>query len=111
MISDAAAVLEKIYAYRASQWGTPAERYKGSQHEAAVEAAARDPTVMEEKAWRRSMKKTYPTMKRDQLEAMLRAAVDEGLPAIDLDSAFARYRREVVAAAPARAAAAVTSTA
>lgn len=75
-----------------------------------MEAAARDPEHMEQKAWRKSMKKAYPTMKRDQLERMLEAAVEEhGLPRVDLESVFARYRKEIVAAAVPRID--VTSTA
>merc|ERR1711871_559520 len=96
LITDAPAVMEKVYAYRAAVWEAPVDHYKGSAHESALEAAERHPEVVEEKAWRKSLKSTYPSMKHEQLVAMLEAAVEEGCTRIDLKEDFARYRTQVL---------------
>merc|ERR1712070_1208492 len=71
MITEPADVMEKIYSHRCKVWGTPPEQYKGSKHEEMVGIEAKDPQLLEEKAWRKGMKKTYPTMKKDEIVALL----------------------------------------
>lgn len=97
MIHSPASVMEKIYSHRAGVWGTAAETYQGSTHAARVEAEATDPRSLEEKQWRKSMKSQYPSMKREQLMAMLEAAAADGYTNLDLKKAFDTYKIKLTA--------------
>merc|ERR1719399_1826927 len=110
MITQPSSVMEKVYAYRQAVWGTTPEKYKGSAHEAAFEAEEQDPEEVENKAWRKSLKKKYPTMKHERLFALLDKAADQGLPRIDTDKEFAAYRDKTVAWTPVATNPAATTT-
>ena len=98
LISDPASVMQSVKQWSATQWGAVVVNYSGSKHEAQLLHHQSRSDVVQEKAWRKSLKSKYPSQKVEKLmELAAETSTRMGLPSLDEDSAFKEYRNHMQA--------------
>lgn len=94
VIKDQAAAMQVANDWVASQWGMEPVQYRGSAHEAAVDAEQQDPDHTAVKKWRKSLKGKYPSQSAERMQAMAdEYTASAGLPRFSTDDAFKAYRQ------------------